>query len=283
VTKIREGLVEAVIIRLTGQIQIGDQLMPPLPTNENLKPVYGNIQLSAAIVCGSPADRISTTRNSFIYINRGSRDGVKVGQLFEAVERVKLDQSAGTIGPEVSAGEAVIVYTTDAYSTAMITKQFDVIRIGSLLRTVNPANPTLSMAPFTNMEPEAAKKPPQAGLEEIPQVPAPSDELEKAPNLPDPMKKKPEAISPLSELDALEKTQNFNNLSPEEKARLTKLSRQERLGEKGPGGEEESDTDTMAQPLENSFSKSKKPAKKPGKKKQQTNDEEELNMLMMQN
>ncbi|MGZ3694934.1 MAG: hypothetical protein ACXWQO_12210 [Bdellovibrionota bacterium] len=291
ITKVDQNLVEGLLEGQTGQVQIGDHLMQPLPIHTAFKQSFGTIQLSAAIVSGSPPDRLSTSRGSFIYINRGSRDGIKVGQVFEAIERVELDSSANAAAPETSAGEAAIVYTTDSYSTAMITKQFDVIRMGSLLRTVNPANPTLSRAPFTGMSKEVAgtKKfsyPKADDSGEVPEVPSLDDHANEAPNLPDPMKKRPEPnLTPLSELDSLEKGLNLQGLSASEKARLSKLSRQERLGEKGSPGaaQEEEDTNPNAPGLENSFSKGKKPAKKAAKKKKQANDEEELNMLMMQN
>ncbi|MGE3260384.1 MAG: hypothetical protein AB7K68_01280 [Bacteriovoracia bacterium] len=293
ITKVGQSLVEAVIERQMGQIKMGDKLMPPLPIHEALRPSYGSIPLSAAIVCGSPPDRISTTRNSFIYINRGSRDGIKVGQMFEAVERVQLDGGETAAGPEVSAGEAIVVYVSDSYSTAMITKQFDVIRMGSLLRTMNPLNPTVSKSPFSGMASRSAAKGPKT--DELPELPSLDDEHNNAPNLPDPMRKMPEpnssldsSLNPkksaLSELDALERSHNFQNLSAEEKSRLSKLSRQERVGETGPKVEGSEDAaDPSAPGLESSFAKSKKPTKKPAKKTKHSNDEEELNMLMMQN
>lgn len=285
IVKISQGLVEAVLETQTGQVQIGDQLMPALPVLDSLKPSYSSIQLSAAVVCGSPADRISTTRNSFIYINRGSRDGVKVGQMFEAVERVALEMSASAMNPEMSAGQAIVVHVSDSYSTAMITKQFDVIRMGSLIRTMNPLTPTLSKAPFTNMGSKHALQPQIQPADEIPEVPNLDDSTNEAPNLPDPMqppKVPAPGPSPLSDLDALERSQNFQNLNPEERNRLSRLSRQERVGEKGPSAEDAADEEVAAPSADNSFAKGKKPAKKNNKKKK-VNDEEELNNLMMQN
>lgn len=285
VTKVDQGIVQAILETQTGQIQIGDHLMVPPPSNLVIKPTYGSIQLSAAVVCGSPSDRISTTKNSYIYINRGSRDGIRVGQMFEAVERVGLDPSVSAANPEVSAGEAMVIHTTDAFSTAVITSQFDVIRMGSLLRTKNPNAPVLSKAPFTNMRQNVSTKAPVEKPDELPEVPSLDDPLNNAPNLPDPMLQKPEPkLSPLSELDALEKSMNPQNLSPEEKNRLSRLSRQQRVGESAPKAEEDDEESNPDLPgLESSFSKNKKAAKKPAKKKKQSNDEEELNMLMMQN
>jgi hypothetical protein len=283
ITKVGQGIMEGLLEALAGQVAIGDRLMPTLPVIEKLKPISGSIHLSAAIVSGSPPERLSTTRRSFIYINRGSRDGIKVGNVFEAVESVKLDSSAGAAAPEVSAGEAIVVYTSDAYSTAMITQQFDVIRIGALLRAKNPFHSVLPSAPFASMK---QMKTQDRQADEIPQAPSIDDFPEDT--LPDPMKKQEPTLpspepskSPLSELDQLEQSHKFNALTPEEKLRLGKLSRQEKVGET-PSPQDEDEIPAITG-VDNSFATGKKPVKKEVKKKKQVNDEEELNQLMMQN
>lgn len=292
IIKVSQGLVEAVLEALSGQVAKGDQLMPMLPVRKNLQSTAGSMRLAAAIVSGSPPERISTTKRSFIYINRGSRDGIKVGNVFEAIESVKLDASLNVTAPELSAGEAVVIFTTEAYSTAMITKQFDVIRIGSLLRVKNSASPLSPSAPFANMPSysELKKGEPKMDVPEVPTIDLPGDDLpdplkhrNPPPTVPAPPQQTQAPVKPkpsaLSELDQLEKSQKFNNLTPEEKLRLGTLSRQERVGvTPAPSENEEEAPPTPG--LDNSFGKGKKPAKKSAKKKAQTNDEEELNLLM---
>lgn len=263
ITRITQGLVEAVVEKMTGRIAVGHQLMPLLPTHQSVEPIVGGIQLAAAIVAGSPVDRLTAAAGSTIYINRGARDGMRVGRVFEAVETVRLE-NVDTINPELSVGEAMVIYVTDAYSTAIITKQFDVIRVGSLLKTKQDFSPTREKRIFQTEAPE------QAPVQE-PEIPsATGDAL-------------------ISELDALERKMEIRGLSPEEKARLDRLSRQQReSGQLSPVPVDEIEAVPGLPASGNSFQtgqpQSKKDDKSKKKKKQQrTNDEEELNLLMMQN
>jgi hypothetical protein len=278
ITRVTQGLVEAVIESMTGQIAISDQIMPTLPKTKIPKPVYGGIQLSAAIVSGSPAERISTTPRSFIYINRGSRDGITLGRIFQSVETARLEGDKK--GPEMLAGEAIVVHVSDAYSVAMITQQFEVIRIGSLLRSKQTDDEMPSFEPFHNFNPANAAKYEKAAepVEEVPNL----NEMNAVtdPTLPDPAKPKPPAKPALSELDAIEQANKFNSLSPKEKERLGTLSRQEKVGQEA---SEEEEAPSLA-PVDSSFGSAKPTDKKAKKKRaQKSRDEEELNQLMMQN
>jgi hypothetical protein len=277
VTKVSLNLVEAVLEGLSGQIVIGSEIMPVLPTREYVAPITGGLQLAAAVVAGSPTDRISTTKRSFIYINRGARDGIRVGRIFQAVESVKLDGAVSGLSSEVSAGEAMVVYVTDSYSTAMITKQFDVIRIGSLLKTKQEFQNITPKAPFYKLNGERNREFAEPADAEIPSLQDLQEKQDQS--LPDPLLKatEPTKEESLSELDALEKSLNLKSLSEDEKKRLGKLSKQEKLeGIK----EETPDLGTLENSFEQGAAKKKKPTKK---KKKSTSDEEELNQLMMQN
>jgi hypothetical protein len=283
VMKTTGGLVEGSIESMSGRIGVGDELMQRPPLVENITPINSGIQISAAVVCGSPVERLSTTKRSIIFLNRGSRDGIRVGRVFESVDTVPLDEAVGGAAPAHSNGEAIVIHVTDAYSTAMITKQFDVIRIGSLLRTKQEETPLRRNAPFegfSNEHPETASAP--VKLPEIPsadKLPGASDE-----SLPEP-RKRPSG-PPLSELDLLEKDMQLKSLTPAEKARLDKLSRQEKLGDSQEKETLDELSETPGVPaVENSFKQGKPTAKKEtGKKKKPSkNDEEELNLLMMQN
>lgn len=282
IVRVRGGLVEGIVEQLRGQVSVGSELMVEPPKLQTLTPITGGLQLSAAVVCGSPADRLSTTKNSFIYINRGSRDGIRVGRVFESIENVKLDESAGGAAPYLSNGEAIVVHTTDSYSTAMITRQFDVIRMGSLLRTTDDSNPSVPVSPFQGYKEEKKQAEREDRIPEVPNLENLSgDNTDRS--LPEP--RKPAPAPELSELDAMEKSLKAPDLTPTEKSRLNKLSRQEKV--KSSSLEEvQRDTGTPGVPsVENSFSTGKKTAKKapPKAKKKTKNDEEELNQLMMEN
>lgn len=286
VIRIRGGLVEAVLEQLKGPVTVGSELMPEPPLLKNITPIRSGIQLSAAVVCGHPWDRLSTTKRSYIYINRGSRDGIRVGRVLESIETVGIDQAVGGPAPLVSNGEAIVVHTTDSYSTAVITKQFDVIRVGSLLRTKQEASPVSPDMPFEGFQDEAAKlgTRPKEDDDLVPIVPS----TENLPgstdtSLPEPRRAAPEPQ--LTELDALEKKLNAKDLTDAEKARLDKLSRQEKVRAQNLEEVEEDAGAPGSPTLENSFKDAKKSAKKDAKKpkKAKKNDEEELNQLMMEN
>lgn len=278
VVRVRQGTVEAVIERLSGQLSTGDQLMPLIPVKNKITPVTGGIQLAAAVVCGSPADRLSTTERSFIYINRGARDGIKEGRVFQAVESVRLEGPVSGPAPERSLGEAMVVHVTDSYSTAMITKQFEVIRIGSLLKTRQELGDIPSGAAFADLIPatgSTATSP--TGVPEVPEIGDVGARQD--PSLPEPGRTRKGEAS-LSELDALEKSLQLNKLTPEERARLGRLSRQEKLDAE-PRDEDEDGAPAITAP-QNSFGKPKTDQKKKPKKSR-PQDEEELNLLMMEN
>ncbi|MCO5142919.1 MAG: hypothetical protein M9962_07510 [Oligoflexia bacterium] len=297
ISKIRRGLVEGVVLSLSGQMSIGQSLMPKLPEVIIEQPHTGGVHIAAAIVSGSPANRLSTTKRSYIYINRGTRDGIKVGSLFEAVERMDLSTREKSMGPETSFGEAMVVHVSDNFSTAVITKQFDIIRVGSLLRSKQLYDQVTPISPFASLNVlnpnylyEGHNKSVIEG-ELSPEVPK-SDELS---GMPDPTLPNPERLQtspfrvapdlskpPISQLDALEKSLNLNNLSEEEKKKLNQLSTQQKID--SPDDELEDLSASGSSPtVTNSFRTSKPKKKDDKKKKPKRNEEEELNLLMMEN
>ncbi|RZA06924.1 MAG: hypothetical protein EOP11_09080 [Proteobacteria bacterium] len=274
IVRIRQGIVEAVIERLSGQLHLSDQLMPLLPVKAKVTPITGGIQLAAAVVSGSPSDRLSTTVRSFVYINRGARDGIKEGRVFQAVDSVKLDGAINGPAPERSLGEAMVVHVTDSYSTAIITKQFEVVRIGSLLKSKQELELIPSASPFSDfLKPESGSGVAPATTPEIPEIGEIGATQDRT--LPDPGNA-PKRKSNLSELDQIEQGLNAGKLSAEERARLGRLSRQEKLD--AANASEDEEPAPIASP---SLGKAKPKAK--AKKKKKSNDEEELNLLMLQN
>ena len=277
--KISGGGVEAIVEALKGQVTRGEYIMPKLPSYDEIKPIYNGVQLSAAIVSGSPPDRINTIPGAYVYINRGLKDGIRPGTVFEAVETVKLE-GAAYMPPEVSLGEAMVVHATESFSTAIISRQFDVIRIGGLLKTKHdyqptPQKKTLNPVIITAIDADEngkpkrklKAKPGQKGLG----TDADGGQSEKG----------------LSELDALEKQLNAQSLTEKEKARLNKLSKQEKgkldresmpATPDGPGVDDKEETTD-----DNSKKKdSKKADPKKKKKTKNKDDEQDLNLLIQQ-
>ncbi len=287
ILRVQGGIVDALVEQMSSAVSVGDEVMVTLPLLESVQMHSSGTPISAAVVCGSPSDRLSMTRRSVIYINRGSRDGIRVGRVFEAIESISLDGAIGGAGPEVSHGEAVVIHTTDSYSTAMISKQFDVIRIGSLLRAKQGDVSTLPASPFGGFaetkENEKYDRPDDAVpiLPNLDTPPAGADE-----SLPEPRQNKVKE-TPLTELDRMEKNLKLGNLSAKEKAKLEKLSDQEKAAaERQSEADEEAAGNPGMPSVENSFQNDKKSAKSKKDKKSKAkmrNEEEDLNLLMQQN
>lgn len=207
---ISRGVVKARVIRGIKQLSVGDQIMKPLPRFSNIEPVSTSIRMTATIVAGSPYDNINATQGSMLYLNRGRRDGVKVGSLFQTLEPVYL-----TDGPPIKKadglGVAMVVYASDAYSTAIILKQFNAIRVGTLMESMR-AGPNRA-SQFNLLSANGTRR---AGQNAI----------------------NPDAY--LSELDQIERDSDILALSPEERERLERLHLQElrRRNRSLPGGGE---------------------------------------------
>ncbi len=289
ITKISAGLVEAVITNIRGVVSLDDEIMLPMPRYQSIKPIPGSYQITASVVSGSPYERLTTMPHNFVYINRGSRDGIKIGRIFEAVESVKI-QGSDTLKQNRRLGEAIVVFVSDAFSTAMIVDQFELIHVGSLLKT-------------KTVGAESAEKFTLRTGETLPFVPnstAASMELFETHEKPLAEKSVSQSMErlqkniKLSELDELEKRESIKSLTAEEKNRLNQLNTQESASkEAAPSAESaatvdiNSDTPSLPPPPsafvqgKNVAQKDKKKAAKKDKKK--ARDEEELNQLMMQN
>lgn len=207
---ISRGIVKARVLRGVKQIAIGDQIMKPLPRYSNIEPVATPIRMTGAIVAGSPYDNINATQGSMLYFNRGKRDGVKVGTLFHTLEPVLLSD-----GPPIKKadglGIAMVVYASDAYSTAIILRQFNAIRVGTLVETMQ-AGPNRA-SQFNLLSANGTSRAGQNAID-------------------------PDAY--LSELDKIERDSDILALSPEERERLERLHLQElrRRNRALPGGGE---------------------------------------------
>jgi hypothetical protein len=316
ITKIANAVVEAKVDKLNGFVTLNDELMAPPPRYKEIQAINAGIQQSAVVVSGVPFERISPSPNTFIYLNRGSRDGVKIGRIYQALEEVKL-QDPPAIVPQTSLGEAMVVYVSDAFSTAIITKQFDVIRVGALLKTkqskgseteekyklaTRPSvTPQQDLESFEKNDQRTAALPPpeEAPLPAEPSTPAPELSAVAPPLPPAPAAPAPE----LSAKEQKERRENILGLTKEERQRLETLDAEEQVrsttknltpvdisgleenaqaGDEGHGNAGEGDLPPLP-PTPNAFAP-KKPTAKNDKNqkgpKKGHRDEEELNSLM---
>lgn len=154
----KDGIVTARLLRILQPIAVNDEIMQELPVYTNITPVRTPEALGAVIVAGSPVERISSSMQSFLYINRGVRDGVKLGSMFSAVESLRVDDPAMP-WTEKNLGEVMVVHVNDTYSTAIVTSQLDVVRIGGLLKgksNITNEKESFALRSKNGEEPEAA-------------------------------------------------------------------------------------------------------------------------------
>lgn len=301
ITKISQGLAEGIITKMRGQINIDDELMLPMPRYESITPINTGIQTYAAIVGGSPFERLIPLLDTFVYLNRGAKNGVKVGQVYEAVDDIPLEGKVAN-KPQHSLGEAMVVFVADNFSTAVITKQFDSIRIGSILKSKQdgPIARGEHYTLFVSEQVPYTKQPP------VSDQPIFTPEKPFIPEKPTAKVEQPAIATqeaPLSELDKLERRERAMSLTAEEKLRLEQLDREETTKKAAVddtvapspesfdanGGVKADPTNEAPSlpPPPSAFVQQKEVAKKDNKKKQtkkdkSKRDEEELNQLMMQ-
>lgn len=266
IKEVQNGLVTAIITHAAKTINLGDQLMLPMPQFESIGPIRGGLELSAVIVAGSPPETILPFLGTFVYLNRGSRDGVKIGQIFEAVEQVKLAGSPA-VAPTESLGELKVVYTTEFYSTALVTKHFDTIRLGGVVQTTRVHKQHDPAEKFIISQKHGASLNLNTGKQHATRT------------------------QKLSELDELERRAGVMSLSPEERERLNLLQTQSLKKSKSESEEDlpnldSPDADVPALPQAPKGSVKAAPSgglktkKKDSKKKKPGQDEASLNELM---
>jgi len=246
---------------------LGDKIMLPMPQFDNIEPITGGMQMSATVVAGSPPERISPTIGSYVYINRGSRDGVKIGRIFEVSETVQLVDNP-IVAPTESMGEMKVVYTTEFFSTALVTKQFNVMRIGGVVQTKTGDRPIHNKMEKFQVHQRRGVPTQLEGAIEKPLTP----------------KQK------LSELDELERRAGVLGLTPEERKRLETLQRQDlrksepeseqQEGEPGASNEVPSLPSAPKGSTDSKVATGKKPEPVKKKKKPSGQDEANLNELM---
>jgi hypothetical protein len=127
----------AVIRMSTGEIQAGDRLMPrePLPEEIAIQPSPSEVEGKISFF---PQQRVVIGWNDFVYLNRGSVDGLEVGSPLEVFrpgyttdepardERVQV--------PDRIVARLVVVRTAEESAVALITRAETELRLGDQFR-----------------------------------------------------------------------------------------------------------------------------------------------------
>lgn len=133
VTEVKPTLVTGKVTWSEDTLDVGTELIRAPPMYKSISPITGGRPIHATIVAGYPTLNLSPQRGSFVFLNRGAMDGVKVGRIFESWQLVELSEVVKD-QPSKVVGKVMVTFVTDHYATGIIMEQFDVIRIGSKMR-----------------------------------------------------------------------------------------------------------------------------------------------------
>jgi hypothetical protein len=114
------------------QVRYGDLIIPPVSRPSRVLPARFPEKVKGMIVA-SPEEEENITERLAVYIDRGTRDGVMVGDLFGIYQipyyPEEVRESNGNL-PLLEVGEGVVVFANAENSTMLITKSFQAIYIG---------------------------------------------------------------------------------------------------------------------------------------------------------
>jgi hypothetical protein len=114
----------------------GDMILPAQPILPQAVPIRTQEKIEGSLVL-SPEGTVNISEKEFVFIDRGSQDGVIVGSLFSIYQRpAHLIRLPGDPAEEMKempmtkVGEAVVVSVQEETSTALVTHSFQAIYIG---------------------------------------------------------------------------------------------------------------------------------------------------------
>jgi hypothetical protein len=121
----------------TGEVEMGDRLTPrePVPAEITLQPSPQDVDGKISFF---PQQRVVIGWNDFVYLNRGTTDGLEVGSPLEVYRPgYKANEPARdeTVQvPDQIVGRLVVVRAADSASVAIITKSSTELRLGDRFR-----------------------------------------------------------------------------------------------------------------------------------------------------
>ena len=134
----KEGVAVAKIFKSFSPVLRGDMIVPAQPILPEAVPIQAQKKMEGVVVF-SPESTVTISEKDFVFIDRGSQNGVMVGDLFSIYQ--KPVRPRGVYGepkedakqiPMVRVGEVVVVSVQQETSTALVTRSFQPIYIGDL-------------------------------------------------------------------------------------------------------------------------------------------------------
>ena len=134
----KEDVAVAKIRKSLAPVLQGDMILPAQPILPESMPIRTQKKMEGVVVF-SPESSVAITEKEFVYIDRGSQDGVMAGDLFTIYQSPS--RQRGLYGepqagekkmPMVKVGEVVVVRVREETSTALVTHSLQPIFIGDL-------------------------------------------------------------------------------------------------------------------------------------------------------
>ena len=121
----------------SGEIEVGDRLIKrqPMPQDVAVQPSPGDVD---AKITFFPQSRVVMAMTDFVYLNRGSNDGLVIGSPLEvyrhgyAADDRARDETVHV--PDRVIAKLVVVRTSEESSVALVTKSETELRLGDLVR-----------------------------------------------------------------------------------------------------------------------------------------------------
>ncbi|OQY19657.1 MAG: hypothetical protein B6I36_03495 [Desulfobacteraceae bacterium 4572_35.1] len=133
ITQAHEQVYSGIISKAVGEIVRGDILLPAAEQNTTITLKRASQQIEGCIIAAHP-EKIAFAQYDLFYIDRGSNDGLEVGNMLtivrprEATELVKQDRNI--VLPDTLLGRALTVKTEPNISAALILKASQAIYRG---------------------------------------------------------------------------------------------------------------------------------------------------------
>lgn len=125
-------IVPAMIDKSFATVRHGDMVMASLPSAPVVVPVRMQEGLKGVVVAAAE-EEVSISEREVVYIDRGSFDGVIVGDLFSIYSMPYYTQETLDSQdklPSFKSGEGVVIYVTPQTSTLLVRHSKDVIYVG---------------------------------------------------------------------------------------------------------------------------------------------------------
>jgi hypothetical protein len=128
-------IVPAMIDKSFAAVMHGDMVMASMPSAPVVTPVRMREGLKGVVIAAAE-EEVSISEREVVYIDRGSLDGVIVGDLFSIFSMPYYTQQALESKdklPLFKSGEGVVIYVTPQTSTLLVTHSRDVIYAGDTI------------------------------------------------------------------------------------------------------------------------------------------------------